>query len=130
MKLDYMSLGLGVIAGYAFREAIGQLLSGKKDEAAAPAEDLGALHLGALQMNPQHLGALQMNPQHMGALQMNPQHMGNLPLSTGFKMNPKHMGALHLGAHSSYDQTYNYPRAAFGPEGFGALHLGALSKQH
>ena len=117
MKIDYKTLAIGAALGYAFREAIGQALGGMKKEEAKVAEDLGALHLGALQMNPNHLGALQMNPAHLGALQMNPQHMGALQ-----------MGAIHQNPHSAFDQTQASPHGARGPWGYGALHLGALAR--
>ena len=113
---------IGVAAGYIFRDQIGKVVGNitmKKDEAEIAAEELGGLHLGALQQNPMHmggvhLGALQQNPHSafdqtqaypraafgpegygaldMGGLHTNPRHMGAL------HTNPRHMGALRMGA--------------------------------
>lgn len=56
MKLDYMSVAIGIAAGYLGRHYIGDLL-GKDDAAAADAAALGAIHMGAIHANPRHLGA-------------------------------------------------------------------------
>ena len=86
----------------------------KKEEKPASADtNLGALHLGALQMNPQHLGALQMNPNHYGALQVNPMHYG----------------ALQMNPHGTFARSFEGAHGAKSPAGYGALHLGALVQQ-
>lgn len=55
MKLDYMSVAIGIAAGYLGRHYIGDLL-GKSDAAATDAAALGAIHMGAIHTNP-NLGA-------------------------------------------------------------------------
>ncbi len=108
MEINYKSLFMGIVAGYVFREAIGQAFGGMKKEEAKikEAAALGALHMGAIQQNP--YGAVQMNPSHMGAVQM---------------------GAIHTNPHSAFEQTQASPHGARGPWGYGAVHMGAMARR-
>jgi len=118
MNIDYKSVLMGVAAGYLFREAIGQAFGSMEEKEKKEAAALGALHMGAIQMNPNHMGAIQMNPNHMGAIQMNPNHMGAIQ-----------MGAIHTNPHSAFARTQAFPRGARPPWGYGAVHMGALARR-
>jgi hypothetical protein len=106
MKLDYMSVAIGIAAGYLGRHYIGDLL-GKDDAAAADAAALGAIH-----MNPRHMGAI-----HMGAIHANP----NLGAYSAFARTQR-------GAHPAWGpEGYEYRFRQGGlSKRYGAVHLGAL----
>jgi hypothetical protein len=101
MKMDWKQLGLGVIIGYAFREAIGNLLeSAKKDE-----PSLGAIHL-----NP--YGAIHLNPK--GAHASQGAHAVYAP--EGYQTQQAGLGAIHLNPSNPYGAIHlNNP--------YGAIHL-------
>ena len=114
MKLDIVQIGIGAAVGYYFARMMTEK-DAKTDAALAKTDAaLGALHLGALQMNP--YGAIQMNPSY-GALHMNPRG-AHSPQGARAAYSPAGLQTQQAG----------YGALQINPNDYGALHLGALAQ--
>ena len=115
MKLDIVQIGIGAAVGYYFARMMTE--KDAKTDAA-----LGALHLGALQMNP--YGALHINPDPQRGIQ---RPYGALHMNPRGAHSPQGARAAYSPAGLQTQQA-GYGALQINPNDYGALHLGALAQ--